>query len=372
MKQNIFLISTFFIFLSFSACKQQDSSSANPHSIKLGAIASLTGPAGDQGQGWLEGAQLAVEDLKKEGIQVELVVEDDGTEPRKVISALTKLVTLNKIQGLIGGTWDFLAEAAYPLALKYKIPLVIPSNPVELLSADKAQNPYIFFNSLSIRAEEEVIREFLKRKNIQSIGFVYPVYPFCTAHVEMVKRVVEVLGIKIVSEYQLPQGPQSGDAAKLAALKVKETNPELVYFPTDYSGLDLLTNELKRLGSSPIIFTTQHLEQAFDFSNDPIRYKNAYAAYPKLKSEDFLVRFKSYFKRNPKVFSEQGYDGVMFLAKALKAGADLSNPEEKFSYSGLVGEYQITPGTRQIVKDSAVIATTRNGVFERLLTPEEY
>mgnify|MGYP005700136941 FL=1 len=91
---------------------------ADTKKIKIGAIASLTGPAAEQGKNWVDGATLAVKALEKQGISIEFIVEDDASKPAQVHTAFNKLVSIDQVQGVIGGTWDFLAEAANPLSLK--------------------------------------------------------------------------------------------------------------------------------------------------------------------------------------------------------------------------------------------------------------
>jgi ABC-type branched-subunit amino acid transport system substrate-binding protein len=91
---------------------------------KLGAIVSLTGDAARNGRNWLEGAQLAIDELQAEGRQISLVVEDDGTVPARVATSFVKLATVDRVGGIIGGTWDFLAETAYPLAKQYRVPFI--------------------------------------------------------------------------------------------------------------------------------------------------------------------------------------------------------------------------------------------------------
>jgi len=43
-----------------------------------------------------------VEDLKKAGIEVDLVSEDDTGKPQISLSALEKLVTRDKVTGIVG------------------------------------------------------------------------------------------------------------------------------------------------------------------------------------------------------------------------------------------------------------------------------
>ena len=105
-----------------------------PQKIRIGAVVSLTGYAEKNGRNWLEGAQLAIEDLNRDGIACELLVEDDQTTPVKAVTAFTKLAVVDKVQAVVGGTWDFLAEAVFPLAQRYHVPFVTPTRGITISS----------------------------------------------------------------------------------------------------------------------------------------------------------------------------------------------------------------------------------------------
>jgi branched-chain amino acid transport system substrate-binding protein len=336
--------------------------------IKIGAIASLTGPAGEQGKNWLEGARLAADELYSTGLRVKLIIEDDCTNPSKVAAAFHKLAAGDKVRGIIGGTWDYLAEAAYPIAKQYKIPFVTPTNPVEILSETAVKNPWIFTNGLSLEAEGRVISEFLDTILIKSAGLVYINVPFGTSHAEMFRSLAERKGIKIAADSILTFEGFS-ETIKLAALKMKHQKPELVYLITDYNGIDLFTRELASLKSAPIILTTQHLDKAFEISDNPGRYRRLYGVYPEYRHNKFDQAFQRKFGAFPRVYAAEGYDALIFLAKALQKNIEFSEPSTVFTYNGLTGKYRLPSKKRALVDNQAVIMTTSSGVFKKYILP---
>src|SRR3954470_12039506 len=70
--------------------------------VKLGVIDSLTGPESPIGEDISNGIKLALEDLKKKGIEVQLVWEDDTGKPQVGISAMEKLATRDNVTGVVG------------------------------------------------------------------------------------------------------------------------------------------------------------------------------------------------------------------------------------------------------------------------------
>lgn len=70
--------------------------------LKIGAIMSLTGDFGAVGENSLKGIKVAQSVYKEEtGSQVDIVVEDDGGNGAKGLSAYRKLTTQDSVQGLI-------------------------------------------------------------------------------------------------------------------------------------------------------------------------------------------------------------------------------------------------------------------------------
>jgi len=346
-----------------AGCKSTEKA---PNSLRIGAVASLTGPAGEQGKNWVEGAELAVGELRAEGIAVELVVENDETSAPKVAAAFQKLARIDRVGAIIGGTWDYLAESAYPLAERLRVPFVTPSNPVEVLSAEAQRNRWVFSNGMSLRAARLAITDFLRAEGIRSLGVVYPSLPFGTVQAEMVIAVAAELGISVDTRVEFVYDSGYLDSVRLAALKVVEGGPDLVFCVFEASGVDLFLREMHKLRGRTRFLTTQHLDQAFLLAGDAgrERYAGAFGVYPRLDDEAFVERYSARYGRAPKVYAAEGYDALRFLATALHAGVDIADPNAVFTYRGVTGEHRLPPIGRALVHDRVVVMTTRRGLFE--------
>lgn len=341
-------------------------SEPTPGVIRIGAVASLTGPAGEQGKNWVEGAELAVAELRAEGIAVELIVENDETSAPKVAAAFQKLARIDRVGAIIGGTWDYLAETAYPLAERLQVPFVTPSNPVEVLSAEAQHNRWVFSNGLSLRAARRAVADFLRAEGVRSVGLIYPALPFGTVQAAMVTEIAAELGIPVTTRVEFVYDSGYLDSVRLAALKVIEGGPDLVFCVFDASGVDLFLRELEKLRGTSRILTTQHLDQAFLLAGEGGRgrYTGAFGIYPRLEDGAFVARYTARFGRIPKVYAAQGYDALRFLATALHSRIDIADPSAAFTYRGVTGEHRLPPNGRALVDDRAVVMTTRRGVFE--------
>src|SRR5438105_11985084 len=70
--------------------------------VKIGFVNSMTGPEAPIGENLSNGVTLAVEDLKKKGIDVDLVKEDDAGKPDTSMAAFEKLATRDTVAGIVG------------------------------------------------------------------------------------------------------------------------------------------------------------------------------------------------------------------------------------------------------------------------------
>src|SRR5215212_3465577 len=94
--------------------------------VKIGFVNSLTGPEAPIGENLTNGVTLALEDLKKQGIEVDLIKEDDTGKPEKSMAAIEKFATRDEVAGVVGPYSSKCANAVSKLAEKYRVPLLIP------------------------------------------------------------------------------------------------------------------------------------------------------------------------------------------------------------------------------------------------------
>jgi len=360
-----FLKLFFYSLLLFSSlgCKSNPQSG---DSIKLGAVLSLTGPAGEQGGNILSGIQLAVEELNSQGMSVTLYTENDETVAAKTVSSLLKLIQTDGVQATIGGTWDYLGEAAYPVAERLNVPFVTVTNPVEILSDGAKNSKWIFTSSLSLAEEGKAIEDLLSKKKPKTLGLVFPNIPWGDYRADLLRNIAAKLKISVIQEYRYGEDGAGADSMRIAAVEIKKKKPELVYAVLDYNTIDRISAELDRLELDPYIVTTQHLDTAIEFSKNPKRLKKFYAIYPSPPSGDFSARYEARFRKKPRVYAAHGYDAAMFLVKALSAGVDLSDKKASFKYEGVTGVFELPSSGRQVSTSNAVVATAESGSFEYL------
>jgi len=115
--------------------------------VKIGVIQPLSGSVAASGNFVLNGARIAVDHINNNGgvlggKKLELVVEDNKSNPTESSNAAEKLIVRDKVPVMIGSWGSTFTLATLPKLMEYKVPMV-----VETAGADKittSGNPYVF------------------------------------------------------------------------------------------------------------------------------------------------------------------------------------------------------------------------------------
>src|SRR5690606_10699482 len=121
----------------------------------IGVSQPLTGPVAAAGTYVANGARLAAEQLNAQGgvlgKKIELIVEDNKSNPREAVNTAEKLILRDKVPVMIGAWGSTFTLATMPKLQEYGVPMV-----VETASSSKittAGNPWVFRISPTSRME---------------------------------------------------------------------------------------------------------------------------------------------------------------------------------------------------------------------------
>jgi len=357
---SLVLILTATLVAFMAGCQSQRE--APSEEIRIGLIASLTGPAATHGENWVMGARLAAEQLKEDGVSLRVIVEDDQTNPSQAVTAFNKLVNQSQVNGVIGGTWDFLFEPLIPLAMRNRVPFITPTNPYEYLVEETRDNPWVMTNGLRLEAEKDALRKLMTDLDVSTVGLVYPTIRWGYSHAELVESLKDEMGFQISYRYEFPFEGYP-DVMRVAALQASQNKPDLIYAPIDDVGLDIMINEMARLQYFPKVVCTQHLHSALEIARDPALYEKVFGVYPAIKGDEFISAYRGAYDSEPKVYAEAGYDAMMFLVKALQAGVDFEKRSPRFEMQGITGLHRLPESGANLVDNTAEVMTVRDGRF---------
>ena len=352
--------------------------------IKLGATWTLADITGDQGS---KAAQLAVDEINKAGgvlgKQLQLVVVDDEGKADKGVAAIEKLVTVDKVDVLLGGMSSAVALGQVPTMKKYGMVVVstgAASYKVEdALGADATWyfhlHPWDYLQGQSYVDGWAAIQKKYANVKIKKIFLAYEEGAFGKASYDSSKALFS-------GQYQF-----DGASFKSAALgggdytavlqAAKDYKPDLfIWAGYDADALPLL-EQSKAMKFSPPIYVGAPPGWPKDFGSSALANNvMLYGMWSKAindvspVSKKFYDGFVSTYKVEPATyFAPLSYSAVYIIADAIKrAGttekAALIKALEATKYASPLGE-TITFGPSKVIAHQGIrgqkILQWRNG-----------
>jgi branched-chain amino acid transport system substrate-binding protein len=312
---------------------------------KIGVINSMSGPEAPIGENITNGIKLAEEDLKKKGLALQLVWEDDTGKPQISMSAMEKLSTRDNVVGVVGPYTSACSNAVAKLAEKYKVSLLIPAAAKEEITRQGLK--YVFrMNAPADKYASSLIDAALSLGKPKTIAFVYENTDFGTSTSKTAKDYVATKGMQVVADVSYPKG--SADYRSTLA-QIKSKNPDLVFMVSYVADAILLMRQSKEVGLQPQAFlgagagftTTEFAkEKAISESVISCTQWTDDVSWPGAK--DFGTRYKAKFGKEPTYHAACAYASMMIMAETAKnAGGDRAKTRDALKagkWDGVMGE----------------------------------
>ena len=194
---------------------------------KIGAILPLSGDAAQYGEWAKNGISLAIDEINsKDGIEskkVQVIYEDDAADPKKGVAAANKLITVNKVNVIIGAIPSSVTLAIAPICDKNQIVLISPgsSSPAITNAGD-----YIFRNWPSDNFEGQAMAKYAIEKNIKNVAILHINNEYGLGIADIFKREYSKLGgkVSVIETYR-----QGSSNMRPQLIKIKKYNPDAIY-----------------------------------------------------------------------------------------------------------------------------------------------
>lgn len=320
-------------------------SMAAPPAKRIGLIASLSGFAAQYGVAVREGAELGVEELRKEGHNVELFVEDDQSDPSKALSAYRYLKDIKGIQVLIGGSW-WLRPLA-PITERDSLPFLSCET---MLDNDFIPSKTYFILSGRVVDWVSIYDPFFTSRKLEKGAIVKFTSGFSQTISDEMKRLFTRSPRSIVGEFQY-QDLLASQASSIV-LKLKSAHPDVVYVDGQPEGLANFLRKRAELGAQEITVVGH---SAFESAIrgklvSPKQCRNLYFLRRVSPNADFAGRFKGRFSHDPELSADLGYYAANMAAQALDSSQPLETIRRGMRVRGkefLFDENQVASGISQ-------------------------
>jgi branched-chain amino acid transport system substrate-binding protein len=323
---------------------------ASDDSIKIGMVASVTGPGADSGKYALTGAKIAVDRVNRSGgvlgKQVELIAEDDQTTNPGAVLAFSKLARQPDIVAFIGQVRSTQTHAMAPDILKTGKPVCFGGTDPTLT---KLGNPWL----IRFRPNDTYSARVIATYGVETLGkknwaIVHSTDAFGTSGFKALSAALDGMGAKVTTDQGYSN--QSQDFTPVA-LAIKSSGADIIgsYF-TFENDLAIFGRQLRQLGLSlPWIGSaTMVAAGALKLAGPAIwgTYGVAdFAADSSPEAKEYAKLFGAVLSVPPDNYGSWPYDAVSLLCASInKAGlTDPNNVRATIlstkGYRGAEGEY---------------------------------
>ena len=341
--------------------------------VKIGMITTLTTKAGYLGEDIRDGFLLAIElgGGKLGGVDVELLVEDDGRKPGKGLQISERYIKSEKVKIMTGIVFSNVAMAVVPKVVADDVFYISPNAGPSAL-AGKGCNKNYFNAAWQNDNLHEVMGQYVKDAGYASVYILAPNYPAGKDALAGFKRYYQG---KIAGEVYTRLG-QSDYAAELANLRAAKPDAVFFFLP---GGMGI--NFLKQYAQAGLKQSIPVFGPAFSFDARILKAVGDAAVgvhngsqwnfdLDNAANKTFVSAFKAKYNRMPTLYASQGYDTANLIASALKAtSGDPANMDafrtalEKADFASVRGSFRFGSNhhpiqdiyVREVVKDSSGI-----------------
>src|SRR6266566_3950543 len=147
---------------------------AAQESIKVGVIQPLTGAFAASGNYVASGAKIAADEINAKGgvlgKKLELVIEDNKSNPTEAAAVAEKLIVRDKVPVIMGAWGSGFTLAIMPKLMEYKVPMLVETSSAGKITT--SGNPYIFRISPPSSVEAVAFAKIVDKLKIGKADFL--------------------------------------------------------------------------------------------------------------------------------------------------------------------------------------------------------
>lgn len=374
------------IFSSF-ACVQKGGTGPGANTgdtIKVGVYGDLTGATSSFGQSTKNGVELAVEEINAaggvNGKKMVIISEDDQGRPEQAKTVVSKLISQDKVEALLGEVASTNSLAAAPVAQEGKIPMITPSstNPKVTEVGDYISR-VCFIDPFQGAVMAKFSANTLKAKTAAIFGDVNSDYS--KGLTQFFKEEFTKLGGKIVAEEAYTQNDPD---FKGQLTKIRDLKPDVIYIPGYYSQVGIIAKQARELGMNMPLLGGDGWDSPELWKLGGAALKNSYisnhysADNPAPEIQNFVKAYKAKFNVVPDSLAALAYDAAKVLADAIKraGGTEGSKLKDAINatkdFPGVTGKITLD-GKRNAVKPAVVLEllpAESKFTFKETIAPE--
>ncbi len=317
--------------LSFGAASAQDT-------IKIGVTEPLTGAVAASGNYVTQGAKIAADELNAGkgvlGKKVELIIEDNKSNPKEAVATAEKLIISDKVPVLMGAWSSTYTLAVMPKLMEYGVPMVVETSSSGKITT--SGNPWIFRISPTSEMEAKAFGDKVAPFGIKKADFLAVNNDWGLGAAQEFSKMLKSKGIE-VGVIETMDAKATDMSAQLA--KIKASGGDTLFLTTGVEQITLVLKQAKEQQLPQKIITTggssspdQLIKQAGDAANGSYHLLFFAPWFPETApNPDIATKFVEEWKKRDYNFAGltegfRGYDGIMTIAAGIE-GAGKADPK---------------------------------------------
>lgn len=301
--------------------------------VKIGVSEPLTGAVAASGNYVVQGARIAEAELNARGgilgKKVELIVEDNKSNPKEAVATAEKLIGRDKVPVMMGAWSSTYTLAVMPKLMEYGVPMVVETSSSGKITT--SGNPWIFRISPTSAMEAEATGKHIGKFNIKKADFLVVNNDWGRGAAQEFSKMLKKQGIE-VGVIETMDAKSQDLSAQLA--KIKASGGDTLFLTTGVEQITLVLKQAKEQRVGHQIITTggssapdQLIEQAGKAADGSYHLLFFAPWFPEAApNPEVAKRFVAEWKKKGYNFAGltegfRGYDGIMTIAAGIvKAG----------------------------------------------------
>jgi len=321
-------IALFFVGAAIASAPYMASAS---ETIKIGVTQPLTGAVAASGNYVTQGAKIAESFLNESGgilgKKVELVIEDNKSNPKEAVLTTEKLIVRDKVPALMGAWSSTYTLAVMPKLIEYGVPMVVETSSSGKITT--SGNPWIFRISPTSAMEAKSFGTKVGKFNIKKADFIVANNDWGRGASKAFKGMLKSKGIS-VGVIETMDAKATDLSAQLA--KIKASGGDTLFITSGVEQITLVLKQMKDQRLTHRVITTggssapdQLIKQAGAAAEGSMHLLFFAPWFPESAPNPKVAKkFVNEWKKRGYNFAGltegfRGHDGIMTIAAGIKA-----------------------------------------------------
>ncbi len=344
--------------------------------IKVGVLAPMTGTYAYLGVQETTGIKMALDEANERGgvlgRKFEMVIENDEADPTIGVRKITKLLTQDKVDFVIGTVSSGVTLAVAPVAEKYRKVLVVPVAEAANITGDKCSR-YVFRASGNSQFQANALGSWMVTNLGKKFYYVGADYALGWSSVKTMKESVQKAGGDSLGEVFAPLGTTDYGAYYP---KIQAGNPDVLFvtlaandairFMTQLDTFGL-RHKYKIAGGAPLMEIAAVQGMGPKVANGIVSVSRYIYTLDSPRNTAFVTKYKAASKGEvPSQYSESSYAAGYLLVKGIEKAGSVDTDRAIKAFEGIQldlprGMVTIRPGDHQALHDKYIIRVKDNG-----------